>query len=666
MTDAVAVRDGTTGQISLGPATRKLSPGEAGFRRGGGIPGLSCGDCRYFVQDKCFIVDVDQVNPADYCDEFNPALQGGNIPSPSGETLTALSRPAAMYITRVATDQRTGQRRWYATSSGTKIDAYGERMSVDLYRDFIKRIESGEPVPEVFASNAWKGGNPYLGVAHYLDLDGYGIVGDGEKVYIDGSILKAMGTFRETAMAAAAYRSIDEDIRTDRPPSDRVRISIAFIDWGHDHIGHGTFKRRSLTDHCEMCEAGIGGKVYRKGHLVHLALTRRPAYPETEIVLEERSMETKRTDAASIVGEENAEELEKKAKPLTLRGAMVVKAEDEYAASGTMQQESYLGGAVTLAEAEAFLGKSTPPLLLNEWGVLVGVLANISASPRIENKAVAIRAVIADFQSTVDVQTAQVLSKIAPLLARGGDTGMEQSTVEAPAPTEPAPEPTPEAPPAEPVVRAEAPAPAPAATLAAPAPAAAVPAAAPAPAAAPGAHPLEEVLMAFRSAFDAAMGSPVTPDERLVMLQPALDNLADVVIRLIAGAPAAAPAPATAAAPAAASAPGQMMAAASLNAEDFDARIDQRIAQHVAPLTAAVVDMQKTMQAIAARMAPAPARQPAPRVPAPVERPVPRALRLVPRTLTPLAPGLSPQIGGPAKKVSHLRQYVRRSVGIPD
>lgn len=55
------------------------------------------------------------------------------------------------------------------------------------------------------------------------------------------------------------------------------------------------------------------GKVYLKGHLVHLALTRVPVNQRT-IMEVDKSMATQKEDAASIVSEELAEELEAKEK----------------------------------------------------------------------------------------------------------------------------------------------------------------------------------------------------------------------------------------------------------------------------------------------------------------------------------------------------------------
>lgn len=194
-----------------------------------------------------------------------------------------------LLITKVAEDKQTGVRRWFARASGIERDLYNERMSVVLFNDFINRVESRDEVPEPFSSKAWNGGLPYLGIAHYLDMGGLGIIGDTEQLYIDGDLLKARGTFKETPMALEAYKSIYDDIANNVPLEQRVRISIAFIDWAHNHEGKGggEFKRRTLSDRCDLCADGRGEKVYLAGQLVHLALTRIPAYTTATIELQE-------------------------------------------------------------------------------------------------------------------------------------------------------------------------------------------------------------------------------------------------------------------------------------------------------------------------------------------------------------------------------------------
>jgi len=643
----------------MGPETRKLEPGEAGFWKGGGFPGLSCSDCRWFVQGECWQVNV-KPEPGDYCDEFQPALVGGNLPSPSGVTLNVMSAVGRddMYITRVATDPKTGVHKWFATSSGTKKDAYGEYMTVDLFQDFVRRITDREPAPKVFTSKAWDGGNPYLGVAHYLDLDGDAIVGDTERVYIDSQVLKAKGTFRSTPLAQKAFDSIKRDIDTNAPPDERVRISIAFVDFAHDHRGVGTFVRKTLADHCDMCDKGVGEKVYRQGHLVHLALTRRPAYAETAIELEERSMSTKRDDAASIVGDDLADELEKKAKSgLTARsadvdsGAIVIKAdeaalaklgdskptdppeasvdnkpaskstgtasdvekEDELTEESSVQR-GYLGGAMTLSAAETFLTRSdSKPVLLDSWGVLAGVLSNIAASPT-ANKPTAIREVLGDFQTSIDLQTAKALTTLTDFItekAEGGDT------VETPN--------VPQVPEAAPEVAAV---PEPATPEVAPVEVKSVEDVKP-----EEKHILDPALTAFRSAFDKAMSLPVDAQARLTMLQPAMDALGDVVLRTVHGAtPTADPVAASGTPSVPAMTPEQ---------------VRQTVAEEIAPLRAMLE------AALTARTA-APA---GPTVTRTTFVPQPRALR--PAQLTSRSAGESSQPRG-----GGLHSVIRRSVGL--
>ena len=292
---------GNTGQTTTGGRQRKLKPSEVNFQKKNGVPGYRCGDCFYYEAQICRIVDQLGIDPDDVCGEFEPDRRGkltsGNAGIPGIVKNYSISGPlrrvttqvavAEMYITKVAVDKQTGVKRWFSSASGIDRDLYDERMSVELFKDFEKRVDSREDVPSPFSSKAWAGGLPYLGVAHYLDLNGDGIAGDTEQVWVDGEVFKAKGAFRKTPIGLAAYKAIKEDFADNKPPEFRVRVSIAFVDWAHEHEGFGDFTRKDLIDRCDMCERGLGEKVYRAGHLVHLALTRRPAYPKADIQLEE-------------------------------------------------------------------------------------------------------------------------------------------------------------------------------------------------------------------------------------------------------------------------------------------------------------------------------------------------------------------------------------------
>ncbi|KKL05482.1 hypothetical protein LCGC14_2605600, partial [marine sediment metagenome] len=316
--------EGNTFEIAGKDNFEKPTKEEVSFREGGGIPQFECSACQNFESGFCRLLKL-AVEPGDICDAFVENFKDGRKSNVKAQTEVLMRTvEVPLFISRVSIDRQTGERRWYATASGIEKDLYKERMSVELYKDFINRIETRELAPEQFVSEAWTGGLPYLGIAHYLDLDGYGIIGPTDQVYIDGKILKMRGRFDSSELANKAYEAIQEDIKNGTDQNERIRVSIAFIDWSHNHEGVGSFVRESLSQICPHCEEGVGEKIYMAGQLVHLALTRRPAYLDTDIALEERAMENKssqKEDAASIVGEELAEKLEER-KALTQRASL--------------------------------------------------------------------------------------------------------------------------------------------------------------------------------------------------------------------------------------------------------------------------------------------------------------------------------------------------------
>jgi hypothetical protein len=217
--------------------------------------------------------------------------------------------------------------------SDTAKDTYGEKMSLQLFQDFITHIEQGDPIPLTFQTDFYKGGMPYVSLAHYPDLNGKAVLGDTTDLYIDGKQLKAKGTFNDTPLGRASFNSVCKSLYDNTEKDKRpVRLSIGFLDMGHAH-GDQEFVRNSITDVCPMCQKGFGDKEYRKGYLIHEALTRVPVNPRTEIVAEvNKSMndiKTRLDDASSIVGEELAQEVEKEASTMVGKSdVLVIKAEE--------------------------------------------------------------------------------------------------------------------------------------------------------------------------------------------------------------------------------------------------------------------------------------------------------------------------------------------------
>lgn len=226
----------------------------------------------------------------------------------------------SLTIKRLHVDPQTGKRRWKADTSDTVEDTRNDNMTIDLFKSFVKRIQENELAPEEFRSDFWEGGMPYVSISHYSDQNGKGVPGEPEAVYIDGRFLKARGYFYDSPLGNAAWKSLLEDKENQRP--DKTRISIGFLDYAHTHKSNGyKFERKSLDDWCPEClkERFSGkylGRSFTDGMLVHFALTRVPANKRTDIspdemFMEELSMTTRKDDAASIIGEELANELSK-------------------------------------------------------------------------------------------------------------------------------------------------------------------------------------------------------------------------------------------------------------------------------------------------------------------------------------------------------------------
>ncbi len=484
----------------------KVSKEVANFIDGGGVSDRNCGNCRFFEGGTCVRVEG-VITPDDISDLYEPIRSSGHMTAEEA-TFSNTTVRRTMFITKVSTDEQTGVKRFFATASGVKFDKFEERMSVELFSDFIRRINDREEVPGIYASKAWNGGLPYLSVAHYLDLGGDGIAGVAEKVWIDGDILKAKGVFADTLVGNAVFESIDKDIKNNVPDNERVRISIAFLDWGHAHEGEGDFTRKSLLERCEMCDQKIKGKIYKSGQLIHLAVTRIPAYEETAIQLTERAMSTQNEDAESIVGEEEAKKLAEKNKAIvgrsdaenidpaaivTKKGHLDKEDEDEKDIPDDDSEEEEdekkkkksakaqvdlksLGGAKTIEGAEAYLEKHSAGLdILTPEEVLSQVVVNIS-KPKNET---AIRKAIADYGQRFDILAVKTLAEMGNLISDtktlGGTQVMEEvnSTV------------SPEG----------------------------------------DAHPLDVFFDTFKVKYEEALATPLTGGERVKMLQKDYEDL---------------------------------------------------------------------------------------------------------------------------------------------
>lgn len=373
----------------------------------------------------------------------------------------ALCRDFGFTIVKATYDERTGKHKFLAVASDTQPDSYQEAMSLELFRDFIRRVDTQEPPPDVFCSAYWKGGMPYISISHYPDLNGAGAAGVVKELFVDGDRLKAKGEFFDTPLGNAAFQAVSRSIVGD-PPEKRVRISIAFLDWKHKH-GNFLFTRSGLTDRCPMCVENAGDKVYLGGHLVHLALTRVPVNTRTAIeAMEVKSMTTRKEDAASIVGEELAAELDKEASLVGKSEALIVKGKEDDETDDTPEEECLeedgkckkkkmqkkseageevakndvpggdmpiganayalempFGGAITFDEAKKWITTQEKVQHFQDaWSTFQTLSYNILTRGDIADKQSAIHTLVKEFQGQLEVKALVGLGQIDELLAQ--------------------------------------------------------------------------------------------------------------------------------------------------------------------------------------------------------------------------------------------------------
>ena len=364
----------------------------------------------------------------------------------------------SMHITKASLDR--GVMKWAATNSDTSPDLYDERMSLELYKDFIAHIENEEELPEEFkdaaCSDYWCGGMPYLSISHYPDLNGKAVPGEPLELFVDGQKLKAKGVLFDSPLGHSVWRSLKEDKH--KNPEEKIRISIGFLDLAHKHGDSGkVWVRESLRSICPECLHGIKNKVYVKGYLVHLALTRVPVNRRTEMVLEEKAdmaKKTRKEDAESIVPPDLVEEIETLARvSINKSDAMVEMSEGEKPevpeavaepeievpaeASATetpavekseddamnkvvdepiavMDNMPY-GGATSMKDAEKHMAAMNEMMfVMDAWSVFSNVAWNIFQRDDVKNKKEVLTGAVDEFRNLLAAKAMVVFADLAP------------------------------------------------------------------------------------------------------------------------------------------------------------------------------------------------------------------------------------------------------------
>jgi hypothetical protein len=332
----------------------------------------------------------------------------------------------SLFITKAVQDS-DGTRRIKAVASDTFEDTFGQRMTLSLFQDFLTRIAEDMPAPPPYGSAAWKGGMPYLSVAHYLDQGGQAVVGTPTNVWVDDNHFRFKADMAKSALAEKAWGAIKADIADNVPDEKRVRVSIAFIDWEHVHADGTHFARKSIVEVCPVCIRGAKLKEYVKGQLVHFALTRVPINVRTPIMIERSSVDgvikSKKDDAAAIVGEDLAEELDKRergtvvdksAAAVVIRADAVVTPTPVAVVSVVDAANKPYGGATTLAGALDYITAQRLTWKFSDlfWTVR-DVIWNAIDSPMVSEKAAAIEGILGEMQDQFSQEALMALSKVS-------------------------------------------------------------------------------------------------------------------------------------------------------------------------------------------------------------------------------------------------------------
>lgn len=182
---------------------------------------------------------------------------------------------------------------WRTTCSDDGVDKWATRMTTDLHEDFIRNAEG-------------LSGMPYLTIAHYNEL---ARIGRATKLYRDGRRLKAEGAFwtdhEDEFTRALATKAADAALAEANlmPRLRQIRTSIGF---------HPTAAEQE----------DLGVMAYTRGVLPEIAMTTSPGNSRVDFDagrsddMQTRALkpEFMREDASNIVGEEMAEELDRRLK----------------------------------------------------------------------------------------------------------------------------------------------------------------------------------------------------------------------------------------------------------------------------------------------------------------------------------------------------------------
>lgn len=336
----------------------------------------------------------------------------------------------SLTIRKASFDKATGEMRWRADASDIDADTYDDNMAAELFDDFIERINRNEmppePIRDRYTSDFWSCGMPYLSLSHYPDMNGDAVPGSVDAVFVDGKFLKTKGRMYDTPLGNATWNALRNDLEKRGDVNHApVRVSIAFLDYKHRHKDTGTVFERDFSDPtkiiCPECVENNrvgknGGKVFLKGLLIHLAMTRVPVNKRTRMEVE-RAMTTRKEDAASIVGEELAEQIDNKALEIGRSDFEITRSDDviddvDTSKSYDGEYRPY-GGATSMRQAKEVMEAEKERYRITDlWWAFQDVVSNILSDETITDKAGSFNAVLDEFKEMLGSKEAIHMSEV--------------------------------------------------------------------------------------------------------------------------------------------------------------------------------------------------------------------------------------------------------------
>jgi Zn-finger nucleic acid-binding protein len=118
---------------------------------------------------------------------------------------------------------RNGGMYWQGAISDDDWDKEDERLSLEIFHDFAQRLKAQRQKADYEP--------PFVSLSHYGRLDGKGVMGIIEDVWIDGRVFKAEGWFSDTRLGRRVFEVVRSELERQQAGEkieNPIRFSVGF------------------------------------------------------------------------------------------------------------------------------------------------------------------------------------------------------------------------------------------------------------------------------------------------------------------------------------------------------------------------------------------------------------------------------------------------------